>query len=149
MSINVEMIFSVLNGKFDMVHKKEACHTILELLGNERLSQDYINILPGIKGAICHNEAVFISLSKSPSFTKFNPDQIIPLSKMLPLLFQQALIDCLNINQEITLITDTIDMNEFNKWEPHFKLLLSLNIEINIFYIGGKVLKNINNLILN
>jgi hypothetical protein len=148
MEINVEMIHSILSGKFDMVHRKDACHTILDLLGYDQLSQDDINIIPGKKGVTCHKEAVFISLSKSPSFTKFNADQIIPLSKMLPLLFQQVLIDCLNINQEITLMTDTLEMNEFNKWEAHFNLLRSLDIKINIFFIGGKVLLNINDLIL-
>ena len=150
MSINIEIIFYVLNGQRDQEYKnKESGNTILEILGEHGLSNGggAINCTPGKKPSGCYNEAIFISLSNPLSILNLKSDQIIPLKEMLPMLLKQVLVDCYNSNKKITLITDSIDTKVFKKWEPHFDLLEKIGIELNIFYIGGKKLQNINNLI--
>jgi len=153
MRFNIENIFNILNGKFDRFGReddfKESKTTILELIGENIQSNGggAINCTPGKKSSGCFYEAIFISLSNPLSILNLKSDQIITLKEILPMLLKQVLVDCYNVNKKITLITDSIDTLEFKKWQPHFELLDNIGIEVNIFYIGGKKLLNINNLI--
>ena len=148
MNERAQMIFEVLKGNFDLVHKKEACKTILELLGDESLSNGNINFYPSNKKDACYSEAIFVSITSSPNKVKLDNNQLIPLNDILPILFKQTLIDCLNINKNVVLLTDNIETKEFQKWKNHFKLLKELNINIDIFYIGGDKLIDLNDIVL-
>lgn len=148
MNRRVQMMFEVLKGNLDLVHKKETCKTLLELLGDESLANGNINFYPSNKKGGCFSEAIFVSLTSSPKKVKLDDNQLIPLNDILPILFKQTLIDCLDINKNVILLTDNIETKEFQKWKNHFKLLKELNINIDIFYIGGDKLVDLNDIVL-
>lgn len=148
MNGKIQMIFNVLKGNFELVHKKEACKTIIELLGDESITHGDINFFPSNKKGTCHSQAIFISLTNSPAQVNFNEDQLVPLNKILPILFKQVLIDCLSFNKHVFLLIDNIDTLEFKKWQKHFELLKKQNVNIEIYYIGGENMKLVNDIVL-
>jgi len=147
MNNKIQMIFQSIKGNFDFVHKKEKCRTLLELIGDDSMNLD-INFFPSDKKGVCHSDAIFVSLIKSPIHVSLENDQLVPLDKIMPILFKQTLIECLNINKNVYLLTDNIETKEFLKWGKHFKLMEELEINIEIYYIGGSTLKKINDLVL-
>ena len=146
-----ELILSIFNSlsQGDLNKRSENKNTILKLIGQSDFADENVNFYPGNPSSKCCMQAYFVSLSRQPKNIVLNNDQLIPLSKILRLIFEKVLIDCLNKNLEIFLLTDSIEMNEFDKYKEHFRLLKRLNIKIEIFYIGGDTPKNITDLVTN
>ena len=138
-------IFQVVKG-IDYSHKPEKCKTLLELIG-EGFSAENINFMPGTHTSACYKEAIFVSLTKQPPKANLSLDQLIPLKVILPILFKQVLVDCLDINRKVSLIVDDFEMSTFEKWNSHFELIKNIGIDFQIYYIGGSNLKNITTII--
>jgi hypothetical protein len=151
----IQTIFDVLNGRTDIKTPRKTDLTILELLGfdndNSPRSAELrhtINFVPSDNVSKCCKEAIFVSISHSPSALKLRKDQLISLDQMLPIIVQQVQGTCFGINKKITLLTDKIDVDQFKIWKDNLHVMIVSGVDLRVIYIGGSKLKDITDIAL-
>jgi hypothetical protein len=150
----IKFIFKVLKGnrernsnlEFDIKKSKDVV-TISQLLDN-LLSDSSFNLIPGDIPSHCHEMAIFVSLTKSPKHLYLRQDQLLSLDKMLPKVIQQVQGSCSGINKKIYILCDEIETKSFEPWLDNLRTINRQSIEFGIFYIGGRELKDITDVLL-
>lgn len=100
-------------------------------------SADSINFYPGNPSKFCCKYAYFISLkSEATSKLKLEKSQFVSLEKMLEEMFNHIFIKCLGVTSNITFICDEINTSIFDRYSAQFRLLKTLNIQVQIIYFN-------------
>lgn len=94
-----------------------------------------INLYPSDTKGSCHYTAIFYSFSKLPKNSSLKRNQLIPLSKILPIMIQQVLGSCMGINKDITLVVDSIDTKVFEPWINNLKKINDMSDSFEIIYV--------------
>lgn len=135
---SIKDLFGVPNENSEMIdsdyQEKSKSKTFSELFKNYD-GHGAINLYPSETKGHCHRTAIFFSFSKLPKNSSLKRNQLIPLTKLLPIIIQQVLGSCLGKNKEIILVTDTIDTKVFEPWLSNLKRINEMCDSFVIIYV--------------
>lgn len=121
--------------------------TLSELFGIFGGNESF-NLIPSEGKSRCCEIAIFISLTKSIPGLKLKQDQFIPLEIILPKVIQQVQGTCSGINKIVNILCDEINTNSFEPWIDNLRTIKKQSKEFSIYYIGGRKIENITDIIL-
>lgn len=135
---SINDLFGTQNENSEMINSdyqvKSKSKTFTELFKNYD-GYGAINLYPSEKTGHCHHTAIFFSLSKLPKNSSLKRNQLIPLAKILPIVIQKVLGDCLGENKDVILVTDSIDTKVFEPWISNLKRINEMCDSFEIIYV--------------
>ena len=107
-------------------------------VGSSGVFNERINFYPSTGKGKCQRTAVFVCIKAATLKFKSDPSNHVTFEKILKVMVQQVLGGCIDVNQNIILITDEINTNSIEEWKPNFRAMHKICDRVNIYYLDER-----------